>query len=74
MSAADMSERLAPDNAALLEGDAVAAVVGDGAAVVVADCRLTASMDAHCKEAASSCREASDYTRRLTIALMQRSE
>lgn len=74
MSVADMSERLAPDNAALLEEDAVAAVVGDGAAVVVADCRLTASMDAHCKEAASSCRVASDYTRCLMVVLMRRFE
>lgn len=74
MSAADMSERLAPDNAAPLEGDAAAAVVDDGAAVAVADCRSTASMDAHCKEAVSSCSAASDCTRRLTVVLTRRSE
>lgn len=73
MSAADMSERLAPDNAASLEGDAAAAIVGDEAAVAVADYRSTASTDAHCKEAASSCRAAFDCTRCLTVALTRRS-
>lgn len=74
MSVADMSERLAPDNAASLERDAAAAVVDDEAAVAVADYRSTASMGAHCKEAASSYRAAFDYTRRLTVALTRRSE
>lgn len=73
MLAADMSERLAPDNAAPLE-DVAAAVVGDEVAVAVAGYRSTASMDAHCKEVASSCRAASDCIRHLTVALTRRFE
>lgn len=39
MSAADMSEILAPGNAASLEIDVVAGAVGDAAEVAVVDCR-----------------------------------
>lgn len=74
MLAADMSERLAPGNAVPLEENVATAVVDDGVAVVVADCRSTASMDARCKEAALSYKVASDYIRRLTVALTRRSE
>lgn len=69
-----MSVRLAPDNVAPLERGVAAAVVGDGAAVAVADCRSTASMDAHCKEAVSSYKAASDCTRCLIVVLKRRSE
>lgn len=74
MSAADMSVRLAPDNAAPLVEDAVAAVVDDAAAVAAADYRSTASTDARCKAAVSSYRAAFDCTRRSTAALTQCSE
>lgn len=74
MLAADMSERLAPGNAVPLEENVATVIVDDGVAVVVADCRSTASMDAHCKEAASSYNVAFDCIRHLTVALTQRSE
>lgn len=64
MSVADMSERLAPDNAASLEGDAAAAA-GDAAAAVVEDYKSTASTDAHCKAAVLTYTAAFDCTRRL---------
>jgi len=68
-SAVDMSERLAPDNAAPFVQDAAVAVVDDAAAVAVADCRSIASMDARCKAAVSSYRAVFDCIRRLTAAL-----
>lgn len=74
MLVADMSEKLAPDNVVPLEGNVVTAVVDDGVAVAVVDCRSTASMDVHCKEAASSYKAASDCTRRLMIVLTPRFE
>lgn len=74
MLAADMSERLAPGNAVSLEENVATVVVDDGVAVVVADCRSTASMDAHRKEAASSYKVASDCIQHLTIALTRHSE
>lgn len=74
MLAADMSEKLAPDNAALFVEDAAVAVVGDVAAVVAADYRSTASMDARYKAVVSSYRVVFDCTRRLTTALTRRSE
>jgi len=73
MSVADMSGRLAPDNAASFVEDAAAAVVGDVAAVAAADCRSIASMDAHCKVVVLSYRAAFDCIR-LTAALKQRFE
>lgn len=74
MLVADMSERLAPGNAAPFVEDAAAAVVDDAAAVVAADCRSIASMDERCKAAVSSYRAAFDCIRRLTTALTRRSE
>lgn len=74
MLAADMSEKLAPDNVVPLEGNVVTAVVDDGVAVAVADCRSTASVDVHCKEAVSSYKTTSDCTRRLTDVLTPRFE
>lgn len=73
MSAADMSERLASDNAAPLERD-VAAVAGDAAAVAVEGYKSTASTDARCKAAVSTCTAAFDCIRRLTAVLTRRSE
>lgn len=72
MSAADMSERLAPDNAAPL-ADA-AAVAGDAAGVAAEGYRSTASTDARCKAVASTYTAAFDCTRRLTAVLTRRSE
>lgn len=72
-SAADMSERLAPDNVVMAGGDA-AVVAGDAAAVAAEDCRSTALTDAHCKVEVSSCTAAFDYIQRLMVAPNQHSE
>lgn len=72
-SVADMSERLAPDNAVLVEGDAAAAV-GDAAAVAAEGYKSTASTDAHCKAGVLSCTVAFDYTRCLMAAPNRHSE
>lgn len=73
MSVADMSERLAPDNAAPLEGDAAVAA-GGAAVVVVGDYKSTASTDARCKAAALMYTAAFDCTRRSAAAPARHSE
>lgn len=63
----DMSEKLAPDNAARFEEDT--AVAADDAAVVVAvDCKWIASMGVNCKGEVLLYTVAFDYTRHSTDA------
>lgn len=66
-SVADMSVRLALDNAALSEEDAAVAA-DDAAAAVVVDCKWIASTDVNCKGEVLSYTAAFDYTRNSTGA------
>lgn len=66
-SVVDMSEKLAPDNAAQFEKDAVVAA-GDAAVVVAVDCKWIASMGVNCKEEVLLYTVAIDCTRHSTDA------
>lgn len=60
-SVADMSEKLAPDNAALFEEDAAVVADDDAAVVVAVDCKWIASMGVNCKGEVLSYTVAFDY-------------